>query len=286
MNKQYINTDRKKIAEDTLMCIKQGFYLFNSEKINFSKEIENSINNTILYKPDDLNQIDSHSELKQKDFETIFEIKNGTILECLFHLKNENAIGCLNFASARNPGGGFLGGAQAQEESLARSSSLYPTLISKDEMYKFNRERKTLLYSDYMIFSPDVVFFKDDAGNYLQNFYTASILTSPAVNTGAIKQNRPSELSKIDEVMTKRTEKVLRVCLMNGIETLVLGAWGCGVFQNNPEDIAAYFSALLLNDGKYSRAFKKIVFAIYDSTPNKQVLKVFENVFNLEKQLK
>lgn len=272
--------NRKAIAEDTLACLESGCYTFNNENISIKNQTEECIKHTILYKPDDFDTIHTDKKLFDKNYETAFEIINNTTLECLYSLRNEKKLGCLNFASARNPGGGFMGGAQAQEESLARSSSLYPSLYSKMEMYGFNRSRKTLLYSDYMIYSPDVIFFKDDNGNYLQTTYTASVLTSPAVNVGAIKNNRPSELEKVHDVMIKRTEYVLSVFLLNDIETLVLGAWGCGVFQNNPKDVASYFSSFLLNGGKYSRAFKKIVFAIYDKTPAQQVLKTFRSYFN------
>ena len=98
---------------------------------------------------------------------------------------------CLNFASAKNPGGGLLSGSQTQEESLARSSGLYATLLPMTELYAYNRHLGTSLYSDYMIYSPDVPVFRSDSGLLLEVPYLASFITAPAVNAGAVEKNEP-----------------------------------------------------------------------------------------------
>ena len=66
----------------------------------------------------------------------------------------------LNFASARNPGGGFLRGAKAQEEDLCRCSGLYETLLECPTYYSVNRHQKSMMYTDHIIYSPKVVFFR------------------------------------------------------------------------------------------------------------------------------
>jgi uncharacterized protein (TIGR02452 family) len=191
----------------------------------------------------------------------------------------QGKIACLNFASAKNPGGGFQSGAQAQEESLTRASSLYPTLTKYfSEMYEYNRSRKTLLYSDYMIYSPNVVFFKNDADELLKNPYIMDILTSPAVNIGAMKQNS-DEVFLAEKTMLSRIDKILSVFLMQKVENIILGAWGCGVFQNNPQDVARYFAHFLKGGGKYEKCFQTIVFAVFDKSINLQNITPFNDVF-------
>src|SRR5207253_843688 len=81
----------------------------------------------------------------------------------------------LNFASAKHPGGGFLNGALAQEESLARSSALYACLVG-NPMYTFHQAQSDALYTDYAIYSPDVPVFRGDDGALLPEPYLCSFI--------------------------------------------------------------------------------------------------------------
>ena len=104
------------------------------------------------------------------DRTTRFVVENETTLAAASRLSSQLGspdILCLNFASAHNPGGGFQNGAEAQEESLARSSGLYPTLMANPGYYQANGHAKTKLYTHHMIHSPDVPVFRDDEGTLL-----------------------------------------------------------------------------------------------------------------------
>jgi uncharacterized protein (TIGR02452 family) len=81
----------------------------------------------------------------------------------------QEAVACLNFASAKNPGGGFLRGADAQEESLARASALYACLRAAPDFYAFHRAQGDLRYSDRVIYFPGVPVFRDDHGRLLDS---------------------------------------------------------------------------------------------------------------------
>ena len=116
---------------------------------------------------------------------------------------------CLNFASAKNPGGGFLGGSQAQEEALARASGLYPCLSANFGYYQFNRSKGGAIYSHHLIYSPAVPVFRDDEDNFLDAYFPASIITAPAVNVGALPKNKRDNKKMIREIMLERTENVL-----------------------------------------------------------------------------
>ncbi|WP_259391506.1 TIGR02452 family protein [Paenibacillus sp. 1011MAR3C5] len=123
----------------------------------------------------------------ERSYDTIIEVTEETTLAAAARLaKEEEEICCLNFASAKHPGGGFLTGARAQEESLARASGLYPTIVQMKEMYSHNAWQRICLYSDYIIYSPKVPVFRDDSGVLLDKAYPVSIITSPAVNAGVV----------------------------------------------------------------------------------------------------
>src|SRR5260370_3977443 len=85
---------------------------------------------------------------------TTFEVVNCTTLEAARALWSADKgvdVLCLNFASAKHPGGGFLGGARAQEESLARSSGLYPCIARMQGMYQANKQFGSCPYTHHMI---------------------------------------------------------------------------------------------------------------------------------------
>lgn len=268
--------ERTEIANKTLEIIQNGFYDYKGKKIPVEKELEESIKNTFTIAPNDWDAI-LKTPIENK-FETEIITKNCSTIEAIIQEEN-GKIGVLNFASAKNPGGGFLGGASAQEESLARSSSLYETQIKDKTMYDFNRNQSSFLYSEYMIYSPNVLFWNDDNGDYFEKPFVVDVITAPAPNKGAMLQhNRKDEIAKTEEVFKKRMDKVLAIAAKQNIETLILGAWGCGVFRNEPKDVAQMFKEIIAE--KYAGVFKKIVFAIFSASDKKPNLKIFEDAFN------
>lgn len=265
----------KAIAADTLQIMEQGSYKNkNGNTINIASLLDHSLSGTQLYTPEELAYITSGNNDK---YETIYEVNNETTLDAVRRLvaDGEQQVLCLNFASAKNPGGGFLGGAVAQEESIARASGLYPTLLKGEAYYTFHRGLGTCLYSDHMIYSPDVPVFKYENGELMDEAICVSVITSPAANAGAIHRNEPDNKSLIEPVMRIRTEKVLALSAQQGHEVLVLGAWGCGVFRNDPEMIAGLFEELLKR--KFKGTFKKIVFAV--KTKSEPMLEAFSRRF-------
>jgi uncharacterized protein (TIGR02452 family) len=204
-----------------------------------------------------------------------FEVVNETTLHAAWRLREGEPrarVLALNFASARHPGGGFLKGSQAQEESLARASGLYACISRFREMYDANAHFPSCLYTDHMIYSLDVPVFRDDEDALLECPYLLSFVTAPAVNVGALRRNAPDTLHQVEPVMLERMEKVLSVAVVHGHDVLVLGAWGCGVFGNDPERVAGWFHRHLMGEGTFRRAFRKVVFALLDRTESRSML--------------
>jgi len=179
----------------------------------------------------------------------------------------------LNFASATTPGGGFLEGARAQEEYLARSSALHACLRGC-RMYAHHRGRQDPFYDDFVIYSPDVPVFRDDDGHLLDEPWRCTILTSPAVHAHGVRRHVRSRVGEIEPVMRRRIGRVLAVAAGHRRRALVLGAWGCGAFGNDADMVARLFQKSL--EGAFARAFSVVVFAVTDWSPERRFIGPFE----------
>ncbi len=272
------NPTRKEVAQETLRIIEIGNYRNNlGEIVSIKNETDYAVEHSKLFRTENF---PNEFNLTKITDETKFEVTDETTLEAAKRIckedENVNPF-VLNFASAKNPGGGFLGGAQAQEESLARSSSLYPCLSANFEMYQHNRNGSSCLYSDWMIYSPKVPVFRNDDGSLTAKPYLVSFITSPAVNAGVVKQKETDKVHLIEPVNKERARKFLWIANQNQHKTLILGAWGCGVFQNEPPMIARIFDELL--KGEFANCFERVIMAIYDRTPTQKVYKAFVEQF-------
>lgn len=270
-------------GEEALSILAKGTYTAPSGKENDIKElVTTSIVSSKLYTPKEVTRMDAEMPVVDNRQHTSIEVTNETTLEASKRLVSEGEkVVCLNFASGKHPGGGFLSGARAQEESLARSSGLYPTIAQMKEMYLHNK-KKWGYYSDYMVYSPDVPVFRADTGEFEENPYVVSMITSPAVNASIVMRSNPSERKVISNKMKERIRKVLAVARANGDDVIVLGAFGCGVFGNSPTEVARLFKEAL-EDERYKGWFKKVVFAIYEPG-NPKNRPAFEQLFGITKQ--
>lgn len=271
---------RTAIAWNTLEIIKAGQYKnAHQQTVDISADMQYAIDNSKHYKPEDFEAvfIERDKLLADLNYVPIVEVTTESTFDATRRLVVEEGLEqvcCLNFASAKNPGGGFLGGAQAQEESLSRSSGLYACIEPHKKMYSTNRAFRSCLYTDNMIYSPLVPVFRNEQGALLDKHYLVSVLTVPAVNAGVVRDNEPENAGKIAPVMLSRMEKLLSVAIVQKQTTLVLGAWGCGVFRNNVADVARWFGQQLQSD-TFKHAFSRIVFAVYDTSKTKNTIDIF-----------
>jgi uncharacterized protein (TIGR02452 family) len=265
------------IAQETLAITSRGAYEHASgARVDIGAAVTRAIEGTRLHRPGDY---DALTPAAAKPNPTVFEVTGETTAEAarrLVEREGEARVAALNFASAKNPGGGFLGGAKAQEEDLARCSALYPCLITQRAYYEENRASGSMLYTDHLIYSPDVPFFRDERLELLPAPFLVSILTSPAPNAGAATTH--GERAGVLPTLRRRAEQVLRVMAHHGHAVLVLGAWGCGVFKNDPREVAGVFAELFAG-ATFERAFARVVFAVYDRSKEQANRKAFDERF-------
>jgi uncharacterized protein (TIGR02452 family) len=209
---------------------------------------------------------------------TVLEVTGESSLEAARRLSGA-PVAVLNFASARNPGGGYLNGAQAQEEALCRASALYTCLLTAPAYYDHHRTHRDPFYTDRVIHSPAVPVFRDDRGRLLAEPYRAGFLTAAAPNAGVVRRTAPERVAGLPGALAVRAERVLETAAAHGYGRLVLGAWGCGVFQNDPAQVAGAFRALLGPGGRFAGTFGHVVFGVLDRTPGAVVREAFARAF-------
>lgn len=238
--------------------------------VELRADIERAVTGTVEYAPDD-----ALSSPEPTTARVRVEVTPEGTLEAAHRLRDEDPV-ALNFASAKHPGGGFLGGAQAQEEALARDSALY-ACIKDRAMYRINRNRD-MLYSDAMIHSPAVPVIRGGDGVLLDEPWRTAIITAPAPNAGVWLERNPGREDEILATLRERARKVLTVAHRHGHDSVVLGAWGCGVFRNDPAQVATVFRDLLT--GPFAGAFDRVVFAILDRSRDQRALRPFRELLS------
>lgn len=274
------NISYHQIARDTLNTLENGYYkLSNGKTVSIQNSIDHCVEETILYRSQELDVLLSKLQ-NEHTYDTVIEVTNETTLSAGERLTQTfDSVCCLNFGSAIHPGGVFWNGNNAQEQSLARASALYPSLVSKIEMYEYNKAHKDYWYCDNMILSPSVPVFKNDNGEYREKPYHLSFLTCPAVHKSVLqRQTDMFSQEKVDTIMQKRIKKIVGVALKHKYEALILGSYGCGIFGNNPNDVARYFAGVL-SSFPYKHGFKQITFAVYDNAHGTPTYEAFRNTF-------
>jgi len=275
--------ERRAIAKSTLKIIEAGNYTVGGVEHDIRPQLDAMLSGTRYYAADSFlsswPQPTSTSNLARERATGISIVEISTLEGAMFLAstpytspeETKRRVGVLNFASAKHPGGGFQSGAQAQEESIARSSTLYPSLIcstAKTFYGPHNKDPKGGYYSHAMIFSPDVTILRADSGKLAEPIQI-DVVTSAAVNAGVARRTlngqvaREAEEVKIGRVMKERMGRILFLFEKHGIKDLVLGSFGTGVFQNKVSLVAAIWAELLVAPGaRFANSFDRVVFAI------------------------
>ncbi|KAJ6593400.1 hypothetical protein B0H19DRAFT_919867 [Mycena capillaripes] len=275
-----------KIAEDTLTAVEHGSYTDSDGHTHTVDDLSKSPSATDLYPPDSSLSgwatIPPQSNADALKTELVL-LKSSTLEGVQYCTPLARRIGVLNFASATRPGGGFLGGARAQEESIARSSNIYSSLMTPEgqRFYTVHKtETKSKYYTHAMIYTRGVQLIRSDAGDWVKPA-TVDVLTSAAVNAGVVRQREgggEKDVEKIiEDVMRERMGRLLFLFEKEGVQDLVLGSFGTGVFQNKVPMVAKLWVELLwAPEARFKNSFQRVAFAIIDQ----KTCAVFKQMFN------
>ncbi len=275
----HIGRDRAaELGREALSIIKAGRYSASGGQIvDITELIRAAVDGTRSFPPGKV-----PDQSVRARFATRVEVQNETTLAAAQRLCVAGlSPAVLNLASATHPGGGFLSGARAQEEYLARSSALY-ACIENNEMYAFHRDRGDPLYTDYTIYSPAVPVFRADDHTLLPQPYTVAVITAAAVNANRVRHDCPERETEIIPAMQQRIHKVLAIGAAYSHTAIVLGAWGCGVFGNDAQTIAQLFQSALHKH--FQGVFQHVVFAIVDWSEEEKFIGPFRQAFKREEE--
>lgn len=241
----------------------------------YSKEIEAAIDATdfCYYEKDgSLKPLIGDSDVP---YENVI-LTDRTTVDEIYHLREKlgdvPVIAALNFASFTHPGGQFLAGSMAQEESLCHKSILY-NVLSSDKIspwYKHKEYDDPInkgLYHNCAIYTMDVVF--NDNEREEEDDVIADIITVAAPFSGKARANEVPE-KDINKAFDERIHMIFEIAKAHSVNILVLGAFGCGVFRGDPKAVATIFKNYLR---VYAKDFSKVVFAIPNDGKNYPVFK-------------
>lgn len=256
--------------------------------LELSKAIKNSTEKQKLYlEKDSLNNTDKNRY--EKKAKVIVSKKRS--YEAASAYRGQE-ICVHNFASATTPGGGVVNGSNAQEECLCRCSTLYFNLNVQDMwsgFYTPHRMEKNPIHNDDCIYTPEVVVLKTDTHNPIRlpqdEWYKVNVITCAAPNLREKPSNRMNlgdgnkavkvSQRELLEIHEKRLTRILDLALLEGNDVVILGAFGCGAFENNPEIVARAAKNVISG---YFNAFKTIEFAVYCTPRDEQNYRIFERV--------
>ena len=203
-------------------------------------------------------------------FKDIISVINTDSVSAVVEYSKLGKTCVLNMASYKRPGGGVHNGARAQEECLFRCSNLIQVVPTSFYPLEVNEA----------LYTKDAIFFKDKDYDYMEPV-VCDVITIAAINLNENAKYDPVQnITEYRKITKDKIRLMVSLAAQNGVKNLILGAWGCGVFNNDPTTMSQYFSEVLVGEG-YSVDFDNIVFAIindHNSVGNN--FDIFNNKFN------
>lgn len=264
---------RRLIFEDTLKWIKTDQRLFDS--------VKESRNKTRVYLENE------YPEFEKDRFDgceiTVSKYRSFEAAEKLHEEYPNSRIAVMNFANAFEPGGGVVNGAGAQEECLCRCSTLYPvinTTEARKQYYDLHRNLESPMATDALIYSEDILVIKSDTALPERlpedEWFSVDVMTVAAPDMrDRFMMKKPLNNQQVYELFVRRITHVLTVAAHHEADVLVLGAFGCGAFYNDPELVAEAFKQAL--EG-FENTFKRVEFAIYCADRDTVNYEVFRSI--------
>lgn len=257
-NKKYLT----EIFQDIIRIVKQGYYLSDDgRRISIDDDREMRENSRFYSRKFTVFDIPCKT-----DNTKITVVNNDSINAGLDILSEGLNPIVLNFANGRRAGGGVLNGSRAQEETIFRRTNMYRSLyqfMPFAEQYGVRKNvRQYPMDSDFGgIYTPYAIVFRALDYSLLEKPKKISFVSVAAMNRPRLVDGEIAP--ELIETILNKMRTILRIGLYHGHDAIVLGAFGCGAFQNPPKHIARLFNKVI-NESEFRNKYKKIVFAVIE----------------------
>ena len=285
-------TNYKKSTHEERIVVFQDTMNWIENDVDLSASVTKAKKLTTVYYEDDYPAFDG-----SKTVDTVVTVTGDRTYQAAMRLSKDmpgGKIAVMNFANAFHAGGGVTKGSSAQEECLCRTSTLYPLIYRRtlrDTYYKHNNDHKNMYNNgkatDSLIYTEGVIICKTDEElpkrMPKEDWVSVDVITIAAPDLRT-KSNMHAPLAGNGTYMNdaelfgyhiKRAMHMLTVAAAKGADTLVLGAFGCGAFENNPEVVARAYKIALQ---EFPKVFKRVEFAVYCPPSGSKNYDIFKKV--------
>lgn len=280
---------RVKILRETMKIAEEGTYLCGEKEVTLPFDFD-QIKAVRLYTAEQVKQLlETTQAAPLCKYEPHIVLRNQDTLEAAFELnekrrEGEREVLILNFANPHRPGGGIRSKPGTQEEHLCVKTTVLISLESKDAwpFYQSNLDAGTQAQTDTILFSPNTAVIRNPDLSLREDPFPVSVMT---VSAPIASRMEPEELPDLEDILARRIRGMLRAAIAEGYTRLVLGAWGCGNFGNDPAVVARLFHNALNETGNGSTAaehFEDVVMAVLDNSEELLRYNAFASYFEGE----
>lgn len=265
---------RVRILRETMKAAEDGCYDLEEREVKLPVSFE-QIKEANLYTPAQVSQL-SEQDMPGNNHIRI-TLRNQDTLEAAFELhqhrsENEKPVLILNFANPHRPGGGIRSRPGTQEEHLCVKTTVLCSLETEEAwpFYQTNLDCGTQAQTDAILFSPNTMVIRNPNLSLREDPFPVAVMTVSAPIASRMEE---SELPNLENILNRRIYGMLRAAATEGYSRLVLGAWGCGNFGNDPELVARLFCDNLTG------SFDEVAMAVFDNSEDQYRYSCFAKYF-------
>ena len=265
---------RVKILRETMKAAEDGCYFVEEKEVKLPVSYT-QIKEMKLYTSEQVVRLSKQEISGNKPVR--ITLRNRDTLEAAFELHQhrkdtENPVLVLNFANPHRPGGGIRSKPGTQEEHLCVKTTLLCSLETEEAwpFYQTNLDCGTQAQTDTILISPNTMVIRNPDLSLREDPFPIAVMTVSAPIASRMEQE---ELPNLENILRDRIRGMLRAAAAEGYTRLVLGAWGCGNFGNDPELVARLFHENLTGN------FEEVTMAVFDNSEDQYRYSCFAKYF-------